>query len=132
MKAKAAIPACSELSTQMRLLALAAAFEVVVGLILMASPSLAARFLFGAELAPAGAAVGRVAGFALLALGVACWPQRVSSNRRVIAGLLAYNVLAAVFFLYLGIRGELVGLLLWPAAAAHGILSALLARFLVV
>ena len=112
----------------MRLLALAAGFEIIVGLILVASPSLAARFLLGAELAAPGEAVGRVAGFALLGLGLACWPQPASSNRRALAGLLTYNVLAMTFFLYLGIRNELVGLLLWPAAAAHAMLSVLLAR----
>ena len=116
----------------MRLMAAAAAFEILVGLILIATPSLVARVLFGTELASPGAAVGRVAGFALLALGAACWPHAASPDRRAITGLLAYNLLAAVFFFYLGIRHELVGLLLWPAAAVHGILSALLARIFVV
>jgi hypothetical protein len=37
-------------------------------------------------------------------------------------------VLAAVFFIYLGIRGELVGPLLWPAAVIHAVIAILLAR----
>lgn len=116
----------------MRLLAVAAAFEIVVGLILMASPALVARLLLGAELAAPGEAIGRVAGFGLLALGLACRPGSALPNRHTLVGLLTYNVLAAIFFLYLGIRSELIGWLLWPAAAIHAVLSVLLGRLFVV
>lgn len=116
----------------MRLLTVAAAFEILVGLILMASPSLVARLLLGAELAAPGEAVGRIAGFALLALGLACRPVPASPNRRALVGLLTYNLLAAIFFLYLGIRNELVGWLLWPAAVIHATLAVLLTRLFVV
>jgi len=102
----------------MKLITFAAAFEVVTGLILIAFPSWLAWLLLGSHLAAPGEAVGRVAGIALLALGLS----------RPLQGLLAYNVLIAIFLLYLGIRGELVGVLLWPAFAVHGVLSALLAR----
>jgi hypothetical protein len=113
-----------------RLLVFAAGCEVIVGLVLIASPSFVTWLLLGAPLAPSGEVIGRVAGFGLLGLGVACLPQGPPLNRRSLAGLLTYNVLAALFFLYLGIRHELVGVLLWPGAAFHATLSVLLSRLL--
>ncbi len=115
----------------MKLLSLAALIEALTGFVLIASPALLARLLFGGDISPDGEAVGRVAGFALVSLGLACWPLRSGSNARAIRGLLAYNVLATLFFIYLGVRGELVGKLLWPAAALHAILSVLVARIFV-
>ena len=114
----------------MKLLGFAAGVEAVTGLVAIVDPSLLARFLLGAELSASGQAVGRVAGFALVALALACWPRPEPQSRKsaAVRGLLVYNVLAAIFFLYLGFRGELVGLLLWPAAALHAALAILLAR----
>jgi len=100
------------------LVALAAAVEIVAGLAVIVDPSLVARLLLGADLSAAGEAVGRVAGFGLCGLGFT----------RAARGLLLYNLLASIFFLYLGIRSELVGVLLWPAFALHACLAVLLAR----
>jgi hypothetical protein len=116
----------------MRLLAFAAGCEILVGLVLIASPSFVAWLLLAAPLTPPGEVVGRVAGFGLLGLGLASWPRPAAPNRHALTGLLTYNVLAALFFLYLGIRHELVGMLLWPGAAFHSILSVLLGRAFVV
>jgi hypothetical protein len=74
--------------------------------------------LIGGDLSAPGSAVGRVAGFGLCGLALS----------RSARGLFLYNLLAAIFFLYLGVRGEMVGVLLWPAFALHGCLGALLAR----
>jgi hypothetical protein len=57
------------------LIIVAAAIEVVTGSVLMVAPSAFARVLLGADLSSAGQAVGRIAGFALLSLGLACWPK---------------------------------------------------------
>lgn len=116
----------------MKLAAFAAAIEFALGLVLVASPTLVAQLAFGSALSPAGEALGRVAGFAFIAFGTACWPQTGQIGRRALPALLTYNVLVAAFFLWLGIRGELVGPLLWPGAALHTILSVLLARVLLV
>ncbi len=113
----------------MKLTAFAASLEAATGLILIIDPSVVAWLLLGGDLPVLGQAVGRVAGFALLALGVACWPAPDPASRKgAVRGLLTYNVLAAIFFMYLGIRGQLVGVLLWPAAVLHGALAILLAR----
>jgi hypothetical protein len=57
-----------------KLLALAAAGEAAFGLVLLVYPPIVVRLLFNAEIAGAGMVMSRVAGIALIALGVACWP----------------------------------------------------------
>ena len=42
--------------------------------------------------------------------------------------MLTYSLLAMLFLVYVGVRGTSVGVLLWPAVAAHAILVALLLR----
>jgi hypothetical protein len=88
--------------------------------------------LFGAATTPSGLAVARLAGFALLALGIGCWPGRASASRadRAVRGLLTYNALATIFLTYVVVRGSLHGVLLWPAIVLHAILSLLLLRML--
>jgi hypothetical protein len=66
--------------------------------------------------------LGRIAGFALLALGWACWPsQEATEGGHVPLALLIYNLLVAVYLAYMGIGEELAGILLWPAV--HSLLS---------
>jgi len=62
-------------------------------------------------------------GIALIALGVCCLPGSTA-----LCGMLTYSALATLYLLYLAIRGEWVGPLLWPVVALHGILTVLLAR----
>jgi hypothetical protein len=109
------------------LLALAAALEAFTGLALMIAPALVTRWLLGADLPGVGPAVGRVAGIALLALGLACWPWPGSISPRAFLPLLTYNPLVTLYLLYLGSGGEWVGVLLWPALALHAVLTLLLA-----
>jgi hypothetical protein len=116
----------------MRLITFSACVEAVTGLVLIIDPSMVAWLLLGAELSDSGQAVGRVAGFALLALAMACWPERERTSRAATRALLTYNLLAAIFFLYLGFRHEFMGLLLWPAAGLHAALAILLGRIFVV
>jgi len=117
----------------MKLISFAAAVEAIAGLILMVAPSLVARFLFGSDLDAVGEAVARVGGFGLLGLGLACGRGSAPSGGESAAtrGLLAYNFLATILFIDLGVRGSLVGLLLWPAAALHAVLTLLLGRLFV-
>ncbi len=96
--------------------------EAATGLALLVVPSLVARLLLGTELSGVSIPVARVAGIALIALGIACMPGLAT------VGMLTYSGLATVYLAYIGIRGEWVGLLLWPAAAVHAVLTLLLAR----
>src|SRR5436190_8998201 len=113
-----------------RLLALAAVLEAVTGVTLMITPSVVARLLLGSEVSGAGAAVGRVAGIALVSLGLACWPGRnlgACATQAVLA-MLTYNLFVTCYLIFIGIGGESVGVLLWPAVAIHGLLALLLVR----
>jgi hypothetical protein len=99
----------------------AAAIEAATGIALIIYPRAVASLLLGADLAGAGIAVGRVAGVALLALGLVCWMSRQDPNKTApLAAMLTYNPL-------LGFGGELVGILLWPAIAIHAVLTLLFA-----
>jgi hypothetical protein len=44
----------------------------------------------------------------------------------VLTALLTYNLLVTIYLISLGIGGELVGILLWPAIALHALLTGLL------
>ena len=107
-------------------LALSAAAEAGTGLLSLAWPSLVVRLLFGAEIAGAGVIMSRIAGIALIGLGVACSPG--NSAFQPLYGMLTYSTLAMLYLIYIGVREEAVGVLLWPAVVAHAILLALLVR----
>ena len=108
----------------------AAAVKVVTGLVPIIRPSLFVWLLFRAELSAAGQALGRLAGLSLLALALACWPVRwaETGSNSALRALLAFSLLAAVYLVYVGIGGKIVGILLWPAAALHMALTIILAR----
>jgi hypothetical protein len=109
-----------------KVLALAAAAEAATGVILLAYPPIVVRLLFGAEIGGAGVIVSRIAGVALIGLGVACWPG--NSAVQQLYGMLTYSTLAMMYLIRIGVRGEAVGLLLWPAVVVHAIISILLVR----
>ncbi len=113
-----------------KLLALAAAVEGATGLALMAYPPVVTLLLLGDRVSGPGIAVGRVAGIALLSLGLACWPSGKVGGGRTPGhrALLTYNLLVALYLLGIGIRGETLGKLLWPAFALHALVAYLLAR----
>ena len=105
------------------MLIFAAVAEAATGLALLIVPSLVAHLLLGEELTGIAIVVARVAGIALIGLGIACWP----GPPRV--GMLIYSALVALYLAYLGFAGGLTGILLWPAVILHAILSVLLAGF---
>ena len=101
---------------------LAAIAEMATGAALLIVPSLVGRLLLGEELSGIALAVARVAGIALIALGIACWPGAQ------LAGMLTYSTSVALYLAYLGFAGGLNGVLLWPAVALHVLVTALLFR----
>ncbi|MCC6136250.1 MAG: hypothetical protein LM550_00075 [Candidatus Contendobacter sp.] len=103
-------------------LTFAAIAEAATGLALLLVPSPVGWLLLGEELAGAAIPVARVAGMALVALGVACWPGSA------LAGMLTYGAGVTLYLAYLGIGSEWVGPLLWPAVVLHAVLTLLLAR----
>ncbi len=113
-----------------RLLKFTAFVEAATGLLLMSVPNGVVHLLLGGEISGASISLGRVAGFGLLALGMACWPgnDSTSNTTSALRAMLTYNALATVYLLGLGLGGASIGILLWPAVGLHGILSLLLAR----
>ena len=96
--------------------------EAGMGVILLAYPPIVVRVLFDAEIVGAGVIMSRLAGIALIGLGVACWPGPP------LVGMLIYSVAAALYLAYVGFAGGFTGILLWPAVIMHVILTALLIR----
>jgi hypothetical protein len=105
-----------------KLLTFTAVAEATTGLALLVVPTLVGRLLLGTELAGVSIPVARIAGIALIALGIACLPGLA------LLGMLTYSALAMAYLAYVGIGGEWVGPLLWPAVVLHAVLTALLAR----
>jgi hypothetical protein len=104
------------------LLILTGVAEAATGVALLAAPALVGRLLLGADLVGVSAVVARVAGIALIALGVGCWPGPAA------LGMLNYSTLATVYLACLALGGKWVGPLLWPAVGLHAFLAILLGR----
>ena len=94
--------------------------EIATGLALFIVPSLVGRLLLGEELAGVAVSVARVAGIALVALGIACWPGPP------VLGMITYSAAVALYLAYLAMESQATGVLLWPAVILHLILTALL------
>ena len=110
-----------------RLLKVTVLIEAATGLALMVDPPIVTRLLLGTGVSGVAIALGRVGGLGLFSLGLACWPGN-DPARSAFRAMLTYNLLATLYLLYVGICGEWVGLLLWPAVVVHGALAFLLAR----
>jgi hypothetical protein len=111
-----------------RLLTLTAIIEAATGLALLVVPSVVVRLLLGSLLETSAAVtLGRVAGAALLALGVACWLARGDAQSRAARGLVAamvlYNPGVVVIVGAAGIRSQPVGVALWPAVVLHAAMT---------
>ena len=87
------------MGTTNKALIFAAVAEAVTGLALLIVPSLVGQLLFGEELSGIAVPVARVAGIALIGLGVACWPGPP------LVGMLTYSSLVTLYLAYLGFVG---------------------------
>ena len=105
-----------------RVLVLAAVGEAATGAALLIVPSLVGRLLLGEELTVVAIPVARVAGIALIALAVACWPGPP------LLGMLTYSAAVTLYLAYVGFTGGVIGMLLWPTVVLHGIVTVFLAR----
>lgn len=114
----------SEIGTMKKALIFAAVGEEATGLALLIVPALVGKLLLGEELTGVAIPVARVAGIALIALGIACWGSPL-------VGMLTYSVAVALYLAYVGFADGLTGILLWPAVILHLILTVLLTRALI-
>jgi hypothetical protein len=99
--------------------------ELGTGLALLAVPAIVVRLLLGAELPGVGIVAARCFGIALLALALACWPNRrmAENDRAGFRGMLVYNALIALYLVELGTAARMEGMLLWPAAILHALVA---------
>ena len=103
-----------------KVLIFSAVVEIATGLALIVAPSMVGHLLLGSDLTGIAATVARVAGIALIALGVACWPGTPT------VGMLLYNSAVAMYLAGLGFVSGQAGPLLWPAVLLHAIVTGLL------
>ena len=106
------------------LLVVTALLETITGIAMMVSPALPVSLLIGAALdTTAGLVLGRIAGAALLALGMACWRARADGRsgaaRGLVAAMLLYDVAAVAVLIHAGLGLKLSGMGLWPAVVLH-------------
>jgi hypothetical protein len=110
------------------LLTLTALLEVGTGLMLLLSPRVPLEILLGFRgPGPDILVVARVAGAALVAIGVAAWLAR-SDNRTpsligVLAGILVYNLAVAAVLAFAALTLRMSGIALWPVVALHAALG---------
>lgn len=98
--------------------------EALAGLALVLLPPIVVPLLIGSPLeAPSGIVVARMAGAALLTLGIACWLARNASESRaaaaLIVALLFYDAAVVVVLLVARFSMALSGIGLWPAIVLH-------------
>jgi len=105
-----------------------AAVEAATGLGLLLLPSVPFALLLGLESATVEAIfVGRIAGVALLAIGVASWMARKDelnpSLSGLLVGILIYNTAVTILLLYAGAVLKMTGVMLWPTVVFHALLA---------
>ena len=109
------------------LLRLTAFIEAGTGLGLIAVPALVVRLLLGSELLGAGIPLGRLAGVALLALGIACWLASFDTQscaaRGIVSAMALYNLGAVLVLGAAGLQSQAVGIFLWPAVILHTVMT---------
>jgi heme A synthase len=106
------------------LLVVMAWLEAITGIGLIGSPAALVPLLLGAALdSPVGLVLARVAGAALLALGLACWLARGDGGSRaargLVAGMLLYNGAVGALLVYAGLSLDLSAIGLWPTVLVH-------------
>ena len=110
------------------LLSVTAVLEAAAGLGIVVLPSVAASLLLGSSFDTVGAlVVARVAGVALLALGVACWLARHDEGTRAVRGLVGamalYNVGVLALFVHAALVWEASAIALWPVVVGHAVMG---------
>jgi hypothetical protein len=110
------------------LLIVTAFLEVGTGLLLLSVPAVPLALLLGVgQAAPETLLIARVAGAALLAIGVTSWSARQGEHGAarlgLLIGILIYDGAAATLLAYAALGLGMVGMVLWPAVVVHFVLA---------
>jgi hypothetical protein len=110
----------------------AAWLEIVVGAVVLTLVAIPCLLLFVPKPEGIGMPIARFAGFALVALGIACLPSTATGPRHsAVLGLFSFNAGVATLFAWVAVDATLHGSLLWPVAVLHAVFAAaLLAQLL--
>jgi hypothetical protein len=112
---------------QQRLLTTCATIECLTGLALMLAPSRTGALLLGRQPELVGAMIGRLTGFALMALGLSCRGASADSGGAARSGTLnaitVYNAGAGLCFVLFGATGKARGPVVWGAGVLHLLLA---------
>ena len=105
-----------------------AAVEAATGLGLLLLPSVPFALLLGLESATVEAfLVGRIAGAALFAIGIASWMARKDELNPSLFGLLVciliYNTTVSILLVYAAAILKVTGVMLWPTVLFHALLA---------
>ena len=111
-----------------RLFLVTAILEAATGLSLLSIPSIPLSLLLGInQTVPEALLISRLAGAALLSIGIICYfagnDQHSPAQHGVLIGILFYNLTATTILAYAGISLEMRGILLWPAVVLHAALG---------
>jgi hypothetical protein len=111
------------------LLFITALIEAGAGAALLLAPEMLSMVLLGTTLdGPAALVVARIAGAALLSLGIACWIARKdvgsAAARGVVAAMLFYNLATSLALAYAALGLGLTAIALWPCVLLHATLAA--------
>jgi len=110
-----------------RVVGISAIAELGTGLALVVVPAQVIGLLLEPVTSETVIPVARIAGIALCALAIACWPGRMRPIHAALPALLTYNAVVAVYLA--AMASSLEGVLLWPAVAAHALIAVLLLYF---
>ncbi|MER9405643.1 hypothetical protein NKI36_16545 [Mesorhizobium caraganae] len=115
-------------ATRKLFLIVIAAVEAATGLGLLLLPSVPLALLLGLASGTVEAIfVGRIAGVALLSIGVASWMARKDelnpSLSGLLVGILIYNTAVTILLVYAGAVLKMTGVILWPVIAFHAVLA---------
>jgi hypothetical protein len=110
-----------------QLLTVTAVIEVGAGLAMLVAPTVVVQLLLGPNISGEAISLGRLAGVALLALGIACWVARGDAESRaargLVIGMLVYNIGAVGVFGAAGSQPHTVGIALWPVVILHAVMA---------
>jgi hypothetical protein len=109
---------------RVNVLIVTAYLELGTGLMLLFVPAVLLALLLGiGDGGPETLLVSRIAGAALLAIGVASWMARdgekSTAKHGLLIGIVIYNAVAAALLGYAGLSLGMVGMVLWPAVVIH-------------
>ena len=109
------------------LLTVTALIEAATGVGLISVPATVVRLLLSSELLGPGIPLGRLAGVALLTLGIACWLASTDTQscaaRGIVTAMMLYNIGAVLILGAAGLQSQAVGIGLWPAVILHAAMA---------